>query len=93
MALNLKKIWIWNGQLRIVDTLFINIDHIIVVEEHTSDPAFDPSGIFLSLDGTGPIFGLTVWSITMSSGRQIHVPVPWNYKSNIWEQLQIECPN
>lgn len=92
MALDLKQIWTFDGQRRSVDTLFINVQEITVVEQHSCDPTFDPSGVFLSLDGSDPIFGLTIWLITMSNGRQIQVPVPWNYKSNIWEQLQIPVP-
>lgn len=92
MTLDLKQIWTWDDQRRLVDCLYINTNQITIIERYSEDSTFDPAGIFLSTDGSGPVLGLTVWSITMSSGRKIQVPVPWNCKSNIWEQLQIPVP-
>jgi hypothetical protein len=92
MTLNLKQIWTWNSQQRLVDTLFINVEQIAVIEHCEDDPEFDPTGVFLSLDGNGPALGLSIWQVTMNGGRKTQVPVPWNYKSSIWEQLQIDAP-
>lgn len=90
--LDLRQIWTWDGQQRLVGTIFINMNQIAAIEEYSNDPTFDPSGVFSSSDDSGVVFGLTVWLITMSSGQQIQVPVPRSYKSSIWEQLQIHVP-
>ena len=92
MKQSLRQICIWDDKNQSTDYLYINVDHIVVIEQYSSDPEFNTSVIFPDLTNNSNIPGLTVYLITMSSGRQIQVPITRNSKISIWDELQIPVP-
>lgn len=102
--LDLKQILTWNVESRSIDYIYINVNHISVIETHSFEPDFDPSPLFYAQNLPGndtiryipgteiPVNGLTIYTVTMSGGREIHIPSPQCWGSSLWQKLDIPVP-
>lgn len=71
--MELTMVPVWREQDQQVDYIHINLEHVVLAERHFEDSQYDTTKVWLSLDKE-PSFGLTVWKVTMSNGRELLLP-------------------